>query len=226
MKRALIALCAAGVLAGCSGGGGGSTAQSTQPPVLGNPTGFPLYSNAKVISAKSFTQVVHADTSSTDSVFAQGNGTYAGHEVIAYSSAPFSTLSAWLDGVNGSPPTGFTAEEPQSNTDQQARAQRYGLNYALFKSKSGNASRGVLVIVMDPQRVNQRFGTILSMVNKYKALPSVLRGPIDNEAQARFGMTITQATQPDSPIGAALSALGELEHRNARGIVVLDAQKQ
>jgi hypothetical protein len=39
-------------------------------------------------------------------------------------------------------------------------------------------------------------------------------------------MTVTEATQPDSPIGAALSALGELEHRNARGIVVLDAQKQ
>jgi hypothetical protein len=79
---------------------------------------------------------------------------------------------------------------------------------------------------MDPARVNARFGSILGMIDKYKALPAVLRGPIDNEAKARFGMTVTEATQPDSPIGAALAALGELEHRNTRGIVVLDAQKQ
>jgi len=226
MKKALVALCAAAALAGCSGGGGGSSTQGTPAPALGNPTGFPLYSNSKVISAKSFTQIVHADTTSANSVFAQGNGTYTGHEVIASSAASFSTLSGWLDGVNGAPPAGYTAEEPQSNPGEQTQAQRYGLDYAVFKRKVGSATRGVLVIVMDPQRVNQRFGTILGMIDKYKALPSVLRGPLDDEAKARFGMTITDATQPDSPIGAALSALGELEHRQTRGIVVLDAQKQ
>ncbi|HKU68308.1 MAG TPA: hypothetical protein VJP85_11085 [Candidatus Baltobacteraceae bacterium] len=228
MNKALVALCAAGLLAGCSSGGGTtaqSAAQST-PPALENPTGFPLYSGAKVVSAKSYTQIVHADTSSENSVFAQGNGTYAGHEVVASSPASFSALSTWLDGVNASPPAGFTAEEPQTNPDREAQAQRYGLDYAVFKRKTGAQTRGVLVIVMDPQRVNQRFGTILGMIDKYKALPSVLRGPIDDQAKARFGMTVTQATQPDSPIGAALAALGELEHRNARGIVVLDALKQ
>lgn len=226
MKKALVALCAAGILAGCSSGGGGSATRGTPPPALGNPTGFPLYSNAKIISAKSFTQIVHADTTSPNSVFAQGNGTYGGHEVIASSAASFSALSRWLDGVNGAPPNGYTAVESQSNPGEQTQAQRYGLDYAVFKRKTGNATRGVLVIVMDPQRVNQRFGTILGMIDKYKALPSVLRGPIDDQAKARFGMTITEATQPDSPIGAALSALGELEHRQSRGIVVLDAQKQ
>jgi hypothetical protein len=39
-------------------------------------------------------------------------------------------------------------------------------------------------------------------------------------------MTITQATQPDSPIGAALAALNEFEHKNTRGIVVIDAAKR
>jgi hypothetical protein len=64
------------------------------------------------------------------------------------------------------------------------------------------------------------------MIDKYKALPAVLRGPIDNEAKARFGITISQATQPESPIGAALAALTDLEHKNSRGIVLVDAQKQ
>jgi hypothetical protein len=225
MRKAVLTLsAAAGILAACSGGGSGTHA--SPQPSLRNPVDFPLYSNASVISSKTFTQAVHADTNSPGSVFAQGNGTYTGHEVIASSDAQFSELSAWVDDLNAAPPAGYIAEEPQSNPDQERQAQRSGINYAVFKKKVGRATRGMLVIVMDPQRVNERFGAILGMVGKYRALPAVLRGPIDDEAKARFGMTITQATQPDSPIGAALAALGDLEHRNARGIVVLDAQKQ
>lgn len=222
-KRFIAACLAAGVLAACGGGGGSQRA--TPAPALHNPLDFPLYPASALVSTKSFTQVVHADTSSGDSVFAEGNGKYTGHEVIASSTASFDALSAWVDRLNSAPPSGYTAVEDQTNPDEQAQAERYGLDYAVFKRKSGKSTHGVLVIVMDPQRVNKRFGTILGMIDKYKALPAMLRAPIDNEAKARFGMTITQAAQPDSPIGAALAALGELEHKNARGIVVLDAQK-
>ncbi|HLI95357.1 MAG TPA: hypothetical protein VKT72_04620 [Candidatus Baltobacteraceae bacterium] len=224
-KAFIAALClAAGVLAACSGGGPAS--QSNARATLRNPLDFPLYPGASLISAKSFTQVVHADTSSGYSAFSQGDGTYTGHEVIASSPAAFGALSAWLDRLNDAPPSGYTAEEPQNNPYEQSQAQRYGLDYATFIRKAGGHTHGVLVIVMDPRRVNQRFGAILGMFDKYKAMPAFLRGPLDNAAKERFGMTITQATQPDSPIGAALAALGDLEHKNARGIVVLDAQKQ
>lgn len=220
----MIAVClAAAVLAAC--GGGGTSQRPTPAPALRSPLDFPLYPNSSLISSKSFTQVVHADTSSGDSVFAEGNGKYTGHEVIASSDAAFDSLSAWVERLNSAPPAGYAAVEDQSNPQQRADVERYGLDYALFKRKNGSTTRGVLVIVMDPQRVNKRFGTILGMIDKYKSLPAMFRGPIDNEAKARFGMTITQATQPDSPIGAAISALGDLEHKNARGIVVLDAQK-
>jgi hypothetical protein len=225
-KPFIVTLClAAGVLAACSGGGG-TASHGTAPAALRNPLNFPLYPGATLIATKSFTQVVHADTTSGTSVFAQGNGTYTGHEVIASSTASFAQLATWLDRVNNAPPPGYTAEEAQTNAYEQDQAQRYGLSYAAFKRKNGTHTNGVLVIVMDPQRVNRRFNAILGMIEKYKALPAVLRGPLDNVAKERFGMTITQATQPDSPIGAALAALGDLEHKNARGIVVLDAQKQ
>lgn len=225
MKKCWIALCLAAALpAACAGGGGGGSA--TPAPSVSNPLDFPLYSGATLISAKSFTQVVHADTSSPGSVFAEGNGKYGGHEVVASSTASFSALSSWLDRLSSSPPPGYVAEEPQSNAEQQSQSQRYGLSYAVFKRKSGASTHGLLVIVMDPERVNRRFGTILSMIGKYRALPAMLRAPIDDEAKSRFGMTITQAMQPDSPIGAALEALDELQHKNARGIVVIDAQKQ
>jgi hypothetical protein len=226
MTKALIVtlFLAAGTLAGCSGGG--PAQHETAPGALRNPLDFPLYPGASLISTKSFTQVVHADTTNGASAFSQGNGTYTGHEVIASSAASFTALSAWLDRLNGAPPPGYVAEEAQSNPYEQDQAQRYGLSYAAFKRKTGAHTHGVLVIVMDPRRVNQRFGAILGMIDKYKALPAMLRSPLDNAAKQRFGMTVTQATQPDSPIGAALAALGELEHKNARGIVVLDAQKQ
>lgn len=224
MTKGFFALClAAGVLAGCAGGAGGPG--PTPTPRLRNPLDFPLYPNATVVSAKPFSEIVNVENS-TGSVFAQGNGKYAGHEVIASSPATFDALSAWVEHLNASPPSGYTALESGTNAAQQDQSQQYGFDYATFKRKDGQRTRGVLVIVMDPQRVNKKFGTILGMIGKYRALPSVLRGPIDAQAQARFGMTITQATQPDSPVGAALAALGELEHSNARGIVVLDAQKQ
>lgn len=190
-----------------------------------NATGFPLYAGSSIIAAKQFVQKVSVQSASGDSAFASGNGTYAGHEVIAASSAPFSALAQWVDRLNAAPPAGYAADEPQSNRDERAQSQRTGLQYAAFERKSGNRSRGVLVVVMDPQRVNQRFGAILGLIGKYHALPSFLRSPIDDEAKSQFGMTVSQATQPDSPIGAALGALGELEHRGQRGIIVLEAQK-
>lgn len=225
MTKRFFALClAAGVLAGC--GGRGSAPHAAPTPALHNPLDFSLYPNSTLISTKSFNQVVRVDTSSGSSVFAQGNGKYSGHEVIASNPASFATLSKWVERLDSSPPRGYTAAEDRWSPDQQAQAQQFGLDYAVFKRKIGNSTRGVLVIVMDPQRVNRRFGAILGMIGKYRALPAMLRSPIDNEAKARFGMTITQATQPDSPVGAALAALDDLQHKNARGIVVLDARKQ
>ncbi len=116
--------------------------------------------------------------------------------------------------------------ETANNPNEQTQAQRYGLDYATFEKTEGGKKHGLLLVVLDPQRVTARFGTILSMIGKYRALPAAWRAPFDNQAKASFGMTISQATQPDSPIGAALAALDDFQHRNARGIVLLDAVKR
>jgi hypothetical protein len=222
MTKAFVCAClAAAVLAACAGGNG---VKPSPTPALRNPLDFPLYNGAALVSAKAFTQSVRA-RASTQPVFAQGNGIYAGHEVIAASNADFATLTAWLDGLNAAPPAGYTALEPQSNPQQEEQAQNDGIDYALFKRKTGKTTHEVLVLVLDPQQVDKRFGTILRMAARYRALPAVLRAPIDNEAKARYGISISQATEPDSPIGAALGALGELQKKGARGIVILDAQK-
>ncbi len=225
-KRIAIALAAVLLAAGCSGQQNANQGGQTPPPSVHNTLDFPLYPNASVVSSHAFTQNVQAVTQSGQSIFEGGNGTYSGHEVIASSNAPFSQLSSWLDHLVSSPPDGYTPVETGQNPQARTQALQYGLDYATFKKKDGTHSRGLLVIVMDPQRVNERFGRILGMIAKYRALPDVMRAPIDNEAKARIGMTITEATQPDSPIGAALAALDQFQHKNARGIVMLDAVKR
>jgi hypothetical protein len=220
------AFAAAALLAACSGGqqSGGPSASPSAP--LRNPLDFPLYPESSVLTARQFTQDIHAQTSSTDSVFAAGNGTYTGHEVVASSQASFSELSAWVEKVASTPPAGYSSVETGSNPQEHTQAERYGIDYALFQKKGGNHTRGVLLIVMDPQRVNQRFGTLLGMISRYRSLPAVMRTPIDNEAKARIGMTLSDATAPESPIGAALAALNQLQNKDARGIVIVDAAKR
>lgn len=224
--KGLCAAAALSALIGCS-------SQQNQPAgmhgqsVLKNTTGFPLYPHASIVSTHSFTQNVRiADAAGNSSVFANGNGTYSGNEVIASTSASFADLSQWVDGMAGTPPQGYQAVANGRNPSEAQQARQYGLDYATFERRENGKTHGVLVIVMDPQRVNERFGRVLGMIAKYRALPEVMRAPIDNAAKARIGMTLTQATQPDSPIGAALSALTAFEHKDDRGIVVIDAAKR
>ncbi len=178
------------------------------------------------MTSRDFTQKIQAQTASGDSVFASGNGTYNGHEIIASSPASFAQLSDWVQKIANAPPSGYRSVETGSNPQERTQAERYGIDYALFQKNTGNHTRGLLVIVMDPQRMNQRFGTLLGMISRYRSLPAVMRAPIDNEAKARIGMTLSEATAPESPIGAALAALDQLQNKDARGIVVVDAAKR
>lgn len=212
--------------AGCSGGGG-TQQRATPAPPLHNPLDFALYPGATIVSSRSFTQVVKTpQNGSNEGVFSGGQGTYAGHEVFASTPASFASVAAWVQHLDAHPPQGYTLTDEASSSDAHAQAVKYGLDYATFRRTENGKTRGVLVLVMDPQRVNKRFGAILGLVAKYRSLPPMLRSPIDDQIKSRIGITGSEATQPDSPIGAALSALDQFEKKDARGIVVLDATKQ
>jgi hypothetical protein len=53
-----------------------------------------------------------------------------------------------------------------------------------------------------------------------------MRGPIDQQVKQRVGITLSEAMDPASPIGATLAALSDFEQRNSRGIVVIDAVRR
>lgn len=220
-----VAFAFAAVLAACSSQ---RSAQAPTPgPSLHNPIDFPLYAGSKIISTRSFTQVVNAPSgTSAPSIFAAGNGTYSGVEVIASSGAAFDELASWVTHVSAHPPAGYGALDSTAPADMHARVRGYGIDYAAFQRTVGEKNQGVLVIVMDPQLVSQRFGIVLGLIGKYRSLPPMLRSPIDEQVKSRLGMTVSDATQPDSPIGATLEALDQFGHRNSRGIVLLTAVKR
>lgn len=222
---AALALCA---LCACTGGGGQSSSQTNATagaPPLKNTTTFPLYGGAKVVGSRTFTQTVQTNGSS--SVFSAGSGTYSGSQVIASSAATFAALSSWIAQLAQNPPPGYrSVERAANNPNERAQAENFGIDYGTFTHDAGGKTHGVLVVVMDPQRVNRRFGAVLGLIAKYRSLPAIMRGPIDDEAKSRIGMTLTQVTDPGSPVGGALDALDQFQHTNARGIILIDAVKK
>ena len=224
MIRVFAAVVAAALLSACSSQHNTGTVGPTTGPPVANPIGFPLYAGARVLEAHDFTQAVTSG-GSEGSVLAAGQGNYRGHEVVASTPATFAQLIAWLRALDAKPPKNFTHLAESHLEDARSQAHQLGLDFSVFQSPAGKGA-GLLVIVMDPPRVAKRLGPILGLLGKYKSLPSFLRTPVDDEVKARTGFTVSEALQPENPIGAALAALVQLQQSSGRGIVMLDAVKQ
>jgi hypothetical protein len=209
MRRAFrYALPAALIMAACSGGQ--APAPSPTPsPVLRNPLNVALYPRSEVIAVRSFHQVVTGEQT-RGTVFAGGPGTYDGQEVVAATDASFATLAGWVHHFG----------------THAGDARQYGFDYAAFERGTGKQTHGTIVIVMDPQIVDRQLGDVLGLIAKYRSLPEFMRGPIDEQVKQRTGITLSDAMQPASPIGATLAALSDFEQRSSRGIVIVDAVRR
>ena len=193
------------------------------PTPLRNPLGIPLYAGAAVIAVQPLHQVV-STPQKQDSVFAGGAGTYDGVEVLAVSDATFGKLSSWVRRLAAHPPAGYNRSPEMSGA--HAQTQGYGFDYAALERGRGKATHGVLVIVVDPKRVNQQLGSVLDIIGKYRSLPGFMRGPIDDQVKQRLGISLSDAMAPASPIGATLAALDDFGRRNARGMILIDAVRR
>ncbi len=82
------------------------------------------------------------------------------------------------------------------------------------------------MVVLDPTTFEEKAGPVLSLIDKYSMLPQSFRDPIDAQAKARTGFTVSQALDPSQPIGAAIVAARTLRNANQRGVVLVDAVKK
>ncbi len=226
MKKILAGAAMVLVLSACAHQTQTSQSAPTRAPSLQNPINFPLYANSKVLSSKSYTQVINAGNTG-GGIIAQGDGTYAGQEVIAASNASFGQLRTWVQSLESKPPAGYS-RMPNSQSLGSAResANNAGIDFSAFQTNEKGKPVGLLVIAMDPTTVTKRLGPALQLISKYKSLPGPMRQTIDDQVKQRTGFSVSEATQPDSPVGAALEALGQFQHTNERAILLLNAQKQ
>jgi hypothetical protein len=219
------------VLAGaCSGRSSQSTTPENQPSAvatvaLTNPTDFPLMSGANILDVKPFKQVISASSGRSSGLTAQGAGTYTGNEVLAGSTASASDVDKWLAVLEQKPPSGYDYE-PETYTSAGQSLGKYGIQYAVFRNNAAGKKRAVVVVVMDPKLVKTKLGIAIDLVDKYRALPDYLRKPIDDQIKAKAGFSATEATDPSAPLGMTLAALKELQSKDERAIVMVDASKQ
>ena len=228
MRKLLLTMgVAAGLLSGCTNSKTSSQGSPTAQPSIANSIDFPLFPGSRVLVAKDYTQVVNTTNAPAGGILMGGNGQYKGNEVIAASPASFDQLRGWLRTVSVKLPAGYSIGQQDNTSSARAEVQRYGMDFAVFQ-KTGNAKdpTGLLVLVMDPSHVNKSLGPALNLITRYRSLPDFAKKPIDDQVKAQTGFSVTEALQPESPIGTALDALAEFAHSDQRAVILVNAQKQ
>ena len=138
------------------------------------------------------------------------------------------SLRKWLADLGHRPPEGYVLENGSATASGRVTQTLdvYGISYAAFRSANKAINRGVVVVAMDPKLVKEKLGIALDLVERYRSLPAALRDPIDREFKSKTGFTVTEATDPSSPLGMTLSALHDLQSNDERAVIMVDATKK
>lgn len=189
---------------------------------------FPLFDGSAVLSAREWHTTIHRRPGVADAtVLGEGAGTYDGHDVVAGTQAYMPALEQWLQGLSDSPPSGYRLAMTGNGVDSvRTHTRALGVDFVAFEGTQTGKPHGVVVMVVDPQTLDEKAGPMLGLIGRFKHMPSILRDPIDAQAKKQTGFSISEATNPDTPIGAAVAALDELRDFGGRGIVLIDAVKQ
>ena len=216
------------VLAACSNGTRGESSTGSRGPAATNPVNFPMFDGASVLSAREWHQTISSRPGIGDNaLLSQGAGTYDVQDVVAGTQALMPALETWLQNLDSNPPSGYSSVMHGSGVDAvRSHTRDLGVDFDVFQGTQNGKRHGVVVLVVDPQTLDAKAGPMLGVVGKFKLLPQSLRDSIDSQAKKQTGFTVSEATNPDSPIGAAVGALAQLRDFGGHGVVVIDAVKQ
>jgi hypothetical protein len=147
--------------------------------------------------------------------------------VIAKTPASLQQLGDWIKGLSQTPPAGYSVTSSGSSVDAaRRRAAEYGVDFQTFTHEQDGKTHGTLVLAIDPQTFDTHAGSALSMLDRYSLLPQSMRDAIDAQVRSRTGYSVSDMLNPETPIGAAVSAVKQLRDSGERGVVVVDAQRQ
>ncbi|GAC1582420.1 MAG: hypothetical protein NVS3B7_17870 [Candidatus Elarobacter sp.] len=224
-SRAVVAVVAAATaLSACAPQREGQTAAS--PParhVIANASTFPLYQPSEVFD------VVGIDFGPLIAIRKNDPGAktlanYRGNEVVVATSATIGQLGAWMHKLESSPPQGLRATTENHVTSSDPGVMHSAGAYAA-SFETAHSDRVVVLVVVDPRLLREKFGSALDLVDKYQSVPGVMRGPIDDAMKQQLGYSVTEMLDPASPVGVAFRALKALETRDKRAIVLIDQHR-
>jgi hypothetical protein len=208
--------CVAVTLAGCAH-------QAAPPPT--SPVDFPLYRGSAVLSVRDWHHTLSPGERSALGIVGSGNEAYSGYEVVTATGSSFDDVTEWLRDLDEHPPDGYQVTVWGSGIDEaRERARNIGVDFGVFDRNERGVTHDVLVVTVDPDLLQRKAGIMLSLLDKFHNLPAFLRAPIDAQARAQTGFSISDATDPTTPIGAAVDALGRLQDTHARGVIFIDAR--
>lgn len=213
----------AAALTSCGGktGAGGATS-----PRVSDPIDFPLYGGSSVLSVRDWRHTLTPGERSELGISASSTGVYGGHEVVTATTASFDDVTLWLRDVDNRPPDGYHDALLGSGVDQaRMSARNIGIDFSVFNRDERDGPHDVVVLAVDPDLVQSKAGFVLSMLDKFRRLPSFLRDPIDAQAKKETGFTVSDAVDPNTPLGVAVDALSQLHEAQARGVIFFDAQR-
>ncbi len=152
---------------------------------------------------------------------------YGGYEVLTATFDSFDNVAAWLQGLNNLPPQGYRVALWGNGVDEaRIDARNIGFDFGAFTDKKRGVRHDVAVIVVDPDLVQRKAGIVLSLLSRYKEMPPFLRAAVDAQAKAQTGFTVSEATDPATPLGIAVDALERLHDVHARGVILVDIALQ
>jgi hypothetical protein len=224
INRALFAALAAALTA-CSSGNHGSAGGASSTT---NPIDFPMFGGANVLSSHDWHRTIAAQPGAAESaIYSQGAGRYDGHDVVAGTQAMMPALEGWLGDLSAHPPAGYTVAVTGNTVDAvRTHTRQLGFDFQAFTDTNNGKKHGIVVMAVDPQLLDEKAGPMLGLISRFKNMPAMWRGPIDAQVKRQTGFSVSDATDPDTPIGAAIAALGQLRDFGGRGIVIIDAVKQ
>lgn len=218
----------AATLTACSNGTRGENAAGSPGPAATNSVAFPMFDGASVLSAREWHQTISSRPGIGDNaLLSQGPGTYDVRDVVAGTQALMPALETWLQNLDSTPPNGYSSVMHGSGVDAvRSHTRNLGIDFDVFQGTQNGKRHAVVVLVVDPQTLDEKAGPMLGVVGKFKLLPQSLRDTIDSQAKKQTGFSVSEATNPDTPIGAAVGALAQLRDFGGHGVVLIDAVKQ
>jgi hypothetical protein len=191
---------------------------------IANPVPFPLYRDSSVLAVHTWHRVLTSGERTVFGITGSQNTAYRGYEVVSATGDSFDDVSAWIQSLTQHPPNGYRIAVWGSGVEEaRASARNIGIDFGIFGRNERAVSHDVAVIAVDPALLQKRAGVMLSLLARYRNLPSFLQSAMNAQVKAQTGFTASEVLDPQTPVGAAIDALASLHDRHDRGVILIDA---